>query len=402
MLKSSFKKSTAVILTIIVLLSSFSPIFARKAQAFIIVDWVNFAVNSITAFANNSLFVKEYALDAVAYQVTNMVIERISASTVKWINSGFKGSPAYIENPEDYFQDLGDKIAGDFIANDPGLSRLCGPISLQVRLALTSSYTREQEWQCTLSDVKGNFEDFMGDFSRGGWDNFFEVTQKPQNNPIGAYLQAQNELSLRLSSAQESKKMELQWGTGFLSKKECVDWSDPIETEYDYDDDGNLIENPRTIPPECINEKTSTPGSVIEEQLNGVLGIGTRKLEVADEINEILSSLINQLTNRVIGGIGSGLKGLSTPDSQGNKFTDQLTSEQKEQQINEYFQDSEDNVNNILNLPPPDPNACRNNPSLPECLPPPGDPNNSENGSVYIPTDPCITNPSDPSCQPQP
>jgi hypothetical protein len=58
------------------------------------------------------------------------------------------------------------------------------------------------------------------------------------------------------------------------------------------------------------------------------LGLGSDKLAVADELNEIVSALLNKLVSSVIGGIGKGLRGLSNPDpATGNQvFTEQLSS----------------------------------------------------------------------------
>lgn len=340
-MRKFLKKISPAIIVFVLLSASFSPNFSNTAKA----QWVtwdpgNFVPNAITGTASWGKFLKDFALDTVAWTAANMVIERLTASTVNWINSGFQGSPAYITDPERYFLDLGDKVAGDFIMNDPRLSQLCGPISARVRIALTTNYLGERPWSCTLSQVGNNLENFMNDFSQGGWDNFFEITQKQQNNPIGAYLQAQNELNIQLASRSESAKMQLGWGTGFLSKKVCARYSERVEGKtipggqdilIGIDAEGNEIYGKSEekklpdIPPKCIEEKIVTPGSVIQDQLNNVLGIPGSKLAVADEINEIISALLNQMINRVIGGIGAGLRGASSPSSTGGGvFTDSL------------------------------------------------------------------------------
>lgn len=372
---------------------------------------ISTAVSSgITAGGTTVNTLKETVGDGFAWFALNMVIERLAASTINWINTGFKGSPAYITSSENYFLDIGNKIAGEFIANDPRLSQLCGPISARVRIALTSNYIGERQWQCTLSEVTGNLEDFMGDFSQGGWDNFFEVTQRDQNNPIGAYLQAQNELSLQLSSAQETKKMELQWSSGFLSKKECVryDKGAPGETVQmerllvGIDPEGNEIYQEQIrqklpdVPPKCLEERTSTPGSVIENQLNDVLGLGNKRLSVADELNEIIASLLNQLTAKAIGSVSRGLRSLSSPDTANNNktFTNELSPESNQEIIEEYFEKTQENINEGLDIIPPDVTFCQNNPYAPECLP--GEPQPYQKPEI------CLTNPSDPACQNQP
>ncbi|HEY4480125.1 MAG TPA: hypothetical protein VJB58_01475 [Candidatus Paceibacterota bacterium] len=382
-----YKKLFASLIVVTVFTTSFSPIFARRAEAFVFTDWVNFAVNAVTSITSNALWVKEYALDAVAYKMLDLIIQRMTASTVNWINSGFNGSPAYVADPTAYFQSVGDRVAGSFIADNPNLNFLCGPISAQIKIALAQSYSGYNEsWQCTLSDAYGNMEDFINDFERGGWDKFFRLTQEPQNNPIGAYLQAEGSLARVVAQELGEKEKELDWGRGFMSFQTCEKYplALPGETE-----------------PSCIpgTESTQTPGSVIEGQLGEVLSIGGKKLAVADEINEIISALLNQLVSRVIGGIGGGLRGLSGSDPANNNqsFTAQLNTSANNAAIDTYFNLSNQSIQNTLNTPTPNPYACRENPNLPECLPPPGDPNNTDGQGVITP--PISVTPT-PTCDP--
>lgn len=331
------KKMNKKIITVVLIITFvFSPVFAQKAEAqWVVFDPANFA-NTL------SNMVKDYGLDALAWQIANMIIERMTAATVNWINSGFEGRPAYVTDPETYFKDLGDQIAGQYIFSNPNLNFLCGPINARIRLALTRNYIQDRQWQCTLTDVMGNMEDFMGDFERGGWDKFFEMTQKPQNNPLGAYLQAENELNLQIATRQGTKKAELDWGNGFMSYQRCNQWSVPPPPPAGY--------TGPPLQPVCINSETVTPGSVIQDQLNKQLGSGSDKLVVADEINEIVSALLNQLISRVVGGIGNGLRGMSSPGAgSSGTFTDQLNTGAN----SDYFGNTQDTT--ILDQPIPDP-----------------------------------------------
>jgi len=188
--------SKKIVVLILVFTFIFPPVFANKAEAqWAVIDPANLTENILKS-------VKEYGLDTLAWTISNMVIERIAASTVSWINSGFQGSPAYVTDPQAYFQKIADEEMGQFILDNPNLDQLCGPIKAKIRLALTQNYIREPIYRCTLTDVVGNIDGFMDDFSQGGWDGFFELTQKTQNNPIGAYLQAENDLDLRIASRQ--------------------------------------------------------------------------------------------------------------------------------------------------------------------------------------------------------
>ncbi len=365
------KKIIAALVIFTIFLSSLSPIFASKARAqWVVWDPGNFVPNTVTAVsttisaqANVAQEVKEYGLDAVLYVIMDLVIQRITASTVKWINEGFNGKPAFVTDPQAYFLDIGDRVAGQFIVTNPKLNFLCGNMSAQIKIALSQTYTgRNEHWQCTLRDVMGDIDDFMGDFEKGGWDKFFLLTQESQNNPIGLYIQAEGELFERVASEVSEKDKQLSWGRGFMSFEVCG--------QEGRDEDGV-----------CIGSATiATPGAIIEGQLGEVLSIGGKKLAVADEINEILSALLNQLVGRIIGGIGGGLRGLSGSDSSNENriFTNELAPLGSENIIDSYYESSTESVEEVLTTPPYEPPICGENPDLPECQPPelPPYPNN--------------------------
>ena len=331
----------------------FSPALAVPAQAF----W------PVIDVGNNP---KEYGLDAIGFMLANIVIGRVAASTVNWINSGFKGSPAFMTNPEAFFGNMGDKIAGQFIFSSPNLNFLCGPLQAKIKLALSNSYTQydRRNWQCSLTGIANNVDAFMNNFENGGWEGFFELSQGPQN-PIGAYLQAEGEMLSQIANQKDLKEKDLLQGKGFMSFQKCkpetVRKSAPGQSglgdcENSYNSCVRWANgNPATAEAErqkcsatlksCSAKYTNvevgdcadsdkenvTPGSVISDQLNNVLGTGGQKLAAADEINEIVSALLTQLVNRVIGGIGNGLRGASKPDSSSGgtsgsqTFTTQLT-----------------------------------------------------------------------------
>lgn len=214
------------------------------------------------------------SLDNITYSAAKIIISNITNSIVAWINSGFQGSPAFIENPSDFLTDVADQVAGNFIAGTE-LGFLCSPFSLNIRFALNFTYSSnfENKVYCRLTDVVSNVENFAnftaGDFSQGGWKSWFQITQTPSNNALGAYLSAQHEMNLRVSESQFIQDKLLTWGRGFLSFS---------------DEDGNI----------------TTPGAVIEGQLENVLGSGVRQLELADEINEVVAALIGYLVQNVL------------------------------------------------------------------------------------------------------
>jgi hypothetical protein len=239
--------------------------------------------------------VKLPSLDTIGIFFAKLAIERIFDSTIKWINGGFEGNPAFISDPNGFFLNIADGIAGDYIyGSDVGF--LCSPFQSSLRLSLALNYSLStgrynRTSQCTLSGIIDNVDDFYTDFSKGGWDSWFQVTQNPSYNPYSGYLAAENELTSRIAAAVGAENQKLDWGKGFLSRPgDCVDFGDL----------GNGTDGCREYAPD------KTPGVVIEGQLENVLGTGVRQLELADEFDELINALLSQLLQRTIFG-GEGL-----------------------------------------------------------------------------------------------
>src|SRR3989344_1958601 len=120
--------------------------------------------------------------DTITIAIAKKFIERMVDSTVKWINTGFEGNPAYATNPKQYFTDIADGVAGEFIRGGD-LGFLCSPFRDQIKVSLAQQYYEAEPFQCTLTEILDNSEDaitnFYNDFSKGGWDAWFSMTQNP-------------------------------------------------------------------------------------------------------------------------------------------------------------------------------------------------------------------------------
>jgi hypothetical protein len=278
-----------------------------SAQAQVpVIDSLNLFQNTIVAEQTIQQTVKEFSLDQFGWHVAKIVIQEMTQSIVNWINRGFEGDPGFITNPEAFLRHTGDVVAGEFI-EEIGLGFLCDPFSIEIQAALLLDHVGGSYLQhgCTLTDVVENFEGFVddGDFSQGGWGGWFALTQNSNNNPYGSYLNSKAELGIRIQTSQGLILRELDWGSGFFSFK---------------DGDGNV----------------TTPGVVIENQLENVLGSGVRQLELADEFNEIIGALVGQLAKQVLGGgISGGLRTSSAPSYAGSRsYIDQLGADLTNQQ----------------------------------------------------------------------
>ncbi|TSC58562.1 MAG: hypothetical protein Greene041679_95 [Parcubacteria group bacterium Greene0416_79] len=263
-----------------------------------------------------ALHLKEFVGDKLANALAKAALRSITQSIVNWINTGFKGSPSFVTNPEGFLLDVGDQVIGQAIEYAEPL--LCAPFRFDIRLALGLDYSfgTSRDIRCRLTDVianvQGSYDAFAaGNFTAGGWSDWIHITGVPQNNPYGAYLQTVDKIDARIISATGKEIKLLDFGRGFLSFREC---EIPGDMMVVFDKDGAARTDPtdRTRPLErhgpCKKQgPIKTPGSVIEGQLKTALEVDLSTLALADEINEIFAALVNQLVKKIFtrGGLAS-------------------------------------------------------------------------------------------------
>ncbi len=162
------------------------------------------------------------------------------------------------------------------------------------------------------------------------------VTWECGNDPYCAEFVAQEELINSLDSDIQERLSELSYGRGFMSWKNCPD--------YEQEDGVDTTIGGASLSDEdqMVGCTISTPGSVIESQLEHQLGSGVRQLEIADSINEIVGALAAQIVKQALG--GSGLLGASQPSEGGGRsFLDRVADESSAQTagaLSEGFRDS--------------------------------------------------------------
>ncbi|MCK5060203.1 MAG: hypothetical protein KAR00_03635 [Candidatus Pacebacteria bacterium] len=232
-----------------------------------------------TTKSTGLIVLKEFVLDPLLTEVVKTLLQNFIRSTIDWVQSGFDGGPAFVQNPGKFFATVGNEAGGQFIEEVAPF--LCEPFAPLITFSLSARHsgTYFDRIDCTLTDVVGNVEGFLGgDFEQGGWDGWVTLTQNPQNDPYASFVLASQGLDMTIGHEQIQESTKLDWGKGFFSQ---------------IDEEGSIL----------------TPGAVIEEQLNVHLGSETRQLEVADEINELVSALLSQLVTQLFSG-GQGLLGL--------------------------------------------------------------------------------------------
>ena len=349
---SPFKKIILVIVIIgLVVPVSFAVQKPRQADAFIqcflgkflnqiqaIGNFMAIPVREQTVASNTgkiagdttSLNTKECLLDFLVTVVAKAFIQSFTRSIVNWINSGFEGSPAFVTNPEGFFADITDRVAGATI--EQIAPWLCAPIApfvlFSLSLRYSSSYYGKYQTGCTLSYVEKNINHFLnGTFNAGGqgWANWLAVTTVPQNNVYGAEIAAAIQIDRRLLKALDIREKDLSYGKGFMSFKRCKKVG-TLGTNPDQETAGETS-SMREGEPNIMCD-TVTPGSLIQEQLTFQIGSQTRQLEVADEINEIIGALVNQMMLQIFS--ATGLAGSSRSTYKGGSYTDRLVTNYKD------------------------------------------------------------------------
>jgi len=317
LLKMYTEQTTKILISVLIVVFVVSGIFipTKKAEALWGVGDLSITVGDIPRL------LKDYVVDPLVNALVQRLIDEITNDIVSWIQTGFDGNPAFVDDLGGFLGDTADIAVGDFIEESSQLSFLCSPFQLEIKLALLQRNRFDRQITCTLTEVTDNIDNFLGgDFSDGGWAAWFELTQKPQNNPYGAYLLASSELDRLIASKVKEENTKLEFGRGFLTKEACyayeicVDYggAEALPGEnlpcLEYKTVISTGTPLKDLPDgaQCLEKQTLTPGSVIEGQLQQVLPKSLERITVADEIDEVISTLINYMVNAAFGALSGG------------------------------------------------------------------------------------------------
>ncbi len=254
--------------------------------------------SAANATANVANLARENVLDGLAWSIAKQIVSSMIRSLINWVNSGFQGSPAFVQDLKQHMLGILDQAAGQFIQSLGGIGEfICSPFRLDVQAALSINYARARsgmpsgptEGMCTLSGIQSNIENFLSGTVES-MDQWVQVTSNPQNTPLGAYLEAEASMNVALRNAAGQEMQLLDFNQGFLSRRICEGVNGQPSQEGQ-------------------NCRITTPGQVIADQLNHALGAGQDALIQADEINELIGALLSQLANMALQGV-NGLLGL--------------------------------------------------------------------------------------------
>lgn len=246
-------------------------------------------IQSAIQWATGALANKELILDGIAWAIAKGFVQAMVQDMIAWINSGFKGSPMFVQDVEQFLRDAADVALGDYLNELGGPnSYICSPFRLDIQIAVATQYNLARVNQptrtCTLTGIIDNMDSFLsgtqGSFSDGGWNDWFDITSSPEiYTPYGAALSAQTGAQARIINTKGEEYSLLNFGGGFISSKIC-----------------ETIESSSGSSEDCI---VSTPGKIIQEALSFNIDSDRETLITADEINEIFAAIIGQLGKAV-------------------------------------------------------------------------------------------------------
>lgn len=323
------KKLLSFLLVLSIVSTSFLPVFTPKAEAFLGVGDFTFTINVKEIVRN--------MVDAVAMHLAQKMVDEMVRSSINWANNGFEGSPAFVSDPGGYFTDIANSAAGEYI-NNVAEGNLCTPFRPQITLSLQRYYADYYGGyynnQCTFTGITGNLENFFNDFSAGGWQGWFSLTQNSSNNPYSAYLDERLNLDSAIAKKVGVEQKKIDWGQGFKSKGECLKYNPAGTAISNAIKNGEKIPgyNPAFGPGECIEYgPDKTPGSVIKSQLDKVLPSGLNKLISVEHVEQLISAFSSALLTKYVfspGGLTSNSYdtsgGIEDMDIDGDEIPDGL------------------------------------------------------------------------------
>ena len=265
--------------------------------------------------------------------ISKMLLQKLTLSTVNWINSGFDGKPSFLQDRGKFFGDIakneilqfGIEIQGinpyskDWLRNQALAYKTKfadnARYSLEEMIAQTNPDCRDKNGIQVRCDIA-----FSQDFSQGGWNAWTALTQVPANNPLGTKLMFDNEIQKRLAGTTQSTAEDirdaLKEANGFLGDLRCVD---------NYDNDTHISQQQKRETLEaggkdpCTEAGNSwkyvTPGSMIAKAATDVMGYQNNSLLNVEDLNDAVAAVLDAILNQFSTNIYE--KGFANLDYQG-------------------------------------------------------------------------------------
>ena len=250
------------------------------------------------------------SFNGIAYCIVNSIIQYVANSTIAWAKSGFNGNPAFIQNPEGFFQTIADQQANQFISGIAYGPNICSNFRSDLGVALSQSYGAQAntttgaqlQLSCSMAGggngisyggsavgvvpAPGNGPQVGGVSSGGssgpsGFWSGWNATRLNENNLAGAFIQATNMMSTQIQKKVNTTQTEVNNNGGWLNFKKCTD-------------------NAAAKKGDTRTCKTVTPGNLIKSALDATLAIPKQRLVSAQKMDQIITQITNMLIKKAL------------------------------------------------------------------------------------------------------
>ena len=258
-----------------------------------------------TKEATESINANSKCIQSIGRLIIKMLLQKMTVSTINWINSGFDGSPAFIQNPGKFFNDIrkNEILQFGIEINNPQLFPFGKAWMKNTAAAFNNKFQDNARYSLNeliqQTNPEFNGETFQTDFSQGGWDAWTAMTQVPANNPLGFKLLADNEIQRRLAgtsqSTAEALHESLAQAGGFLGDMRCSS-----NTNITQQQKTAALTAGKEDP--CLAGGGSweyvTPGKLIAEKATEVVGYQNNAYLNVQDLNDAVAAILDSLLSK--------------------------------------------------------------------------------------------------------
>src|SRR3989344_4440887 len=252
-----------------------------------------------------SLNVNSTCIQSIGRLIIKMLLQKLTVSTVNWINSGFDGNPAFIQDPGKFFNDIAKTEILQFglEINNPELFPFGKAWMQNTAAAFNNKFQDNAQYSFNelgrIATPEYSAVTFQEDFSQGGWNAWTALTQVPANNPLGFKLLADNEIQRRLAgttqSVAQNTRDALQAANGFLGDQRCVEPKNLTREQHNAalvagkkDENGNIIGV-------CQRWEYVTPGSMIAKAATDTISYPNNAYLNVQGLNDAVAAILDAL-----------------------------------------------------------------------------------------------------------
>lgn len=263
-------------------------------------------VNDAAVTLNTGYLVyKECVLDGVVSMIKNDIASGLQTGAIRAVETSRNGNRQYFTNAEDDLRPYFDAIAVDLISNAKS-GAMCAAFKNTVPTAVARSYytnTRDagnKELLCPFIGTDAERQAIVGGSTAVNWSKFNSLTQ-PGGYEVSEYYILKGQTEVAIATYDYNIREQLGWGNGFFP----------------------AFDNPQNP----LNQRVLTPGTVIANSLQQMIGVGTNILLNANEIDQINGSLQSGLQSSIVADTIRGLTGFSRSQNGQPSYLDRMNAE---------------------------------------------------------------------------